>query len=156
METNTDLSEHPEIGGLFDITTDCEVCITTAFCPCVTYGQSMNELIPTSFRSQDYTTKFALQYVFCCPLLPCISDRFISSRDRMTLICQWYLCNPCYLCKLRRTSRYIKQLMIDVVASNQLGNGSSEKQGDSIEAIEVEVTDEQGVQCAPVEVDIVR
>tara|TARA_B100000780_G_C20979487_1_gene391317 strand:+ start:375 stop:515 length:141 start_codon:yes stop_codon:yes gene_type:complete len=46
--------------------------------------------------------------------------------------------------------------MIDVVASNQLGNGSSEKQGDSIEAIEVEVTDEQGVQCAPVEVDIVR
>ena len=139
-----DLSGHPMIGGLFQCTKDCPVCLTTCCCPCLTYGLAMNELIPASFRSKNNTCLFCAQCFFCCPFLPFMSS---DSAGQFTDLCAWYWCNPCYLCKLRRVSKFVSNLMSNVVA-NACTNGNSRTEDENgtqitetIEAIEASDVD---------------
>jgi hypothetical protein len=113
-----DISNHPDIGGLFHCWNDGPVCLTTTVCPCLTYGIAMNELIPPDFAdasSCQSITKFAAQCFFLCPVLPLIGHEKGFTGERLRVLCVWWCCNPCYLCKLRRTSKFIKVFMTNVV-----------------------------------------
>ena len=124
--SGVDISNHPDIGGLFHCAKDFNVCVTTMFCPCLTYGLAMNELIPPEFQSENKTCEFATRCFFLCPILPIISSQNAFDTKNMKGLCTWWCCNPCFLCKLRRTSKFIKKFMADVVENikaNQVNSG---------------------------------
>jgi Cys-rich protein (TIGR01571 family) len=139
---SVDISNHPDIGGLFHCTKDCPVCITTMFCPCITYGLAMNELIPEGFGKENHTCRFAAQCLFLCPALPHITERYAFTNERISGLCSWYFCNPCYLCQLRRVSKFVNKMMKDMLASasaeREIGRGQQQVSvAEGVEAEEV-------------------
>ena len=115
--SDLDISNHPDVGSLFHCTKDCPVCVTTLFCPCLTYGMAMNELIPEDFKTENQTCGFAAQCCFLCPILPMITNQYAFTNKRIPQLCVWWCCNSCYLCKLRRISKFIKKFIAEVTES---------------------------------------